>query len=141
MRGKPAHFKSDLLSSASHLCSAQLIDSFKSSVSSNFENRAGAPGDAIFVQQAAGNPEAVEAHLITWHLNPIKAHNKGKSGRVKIWCNLPKPPPTADAHHRNLSIHLRSFSYISNYARILLIILRLFKDFFSIDPIHHSLLS
>lgn len=121
MRGKAAHFKTHLLSSASHLCCAQLMDSFKSSVCSHFQTRAGAPVDAIFVLKAASNPKAMEAHLITWHLNPIKTYHKGKSARVKTWCNLPKPLPTADTHHRNLSIHLRSFSYISDYTRILLI--------------------
>lgn len=121
MRGKSAHFKTDLLSSASHLCSAQLTDSFKSSDCSNFQTRAGAPVDAIFVLKAAGNPKAMEAHLITWHLNPIKTYHKGKSVRVKMGCNLPNPLPTADAHYRNLPIHLRSFSYIPDYTRTLLI--------------------
>lgn len=94
----------------------------------------------IFVLKAAGNPKAMEAYLITWHLNPIKMYHKGRSVRVKIWCNLPKPLHTADTHHRNLSIHLRRPSYISdemlqefvNYFKIL-------KDLFSINLSYHSL--
>lgn len=61
MRGKAPHFTNELLPFPSHLCSAQLTDSF--SVFSKSKTGAGASGDAIFVQRSAGSPGAMEAHF------------------------------------------------------------------------------
>lgn len=60
---RETHFKSDLLPFSSHLCSAQLTDSSRNSAFSNLETGAGASGSAIFVQQSAGSPEAMEAYF------------------------------------------------------------------------------
>lgn len=72
-----SHFKSDLLPFPSHLCSAQLTDSPRNSVSLILKQEQVLQAMPFLYSSRQAAQRLWGLILITWHLNPIKTYHKG----------------------------------------------------------------